>query len=73
MLVRGWTAFMLVPVVALSGASTVSLAAATTKGCYSGPPTSGSSLSGVAATSPTSAWAVGRYFNGNAYQTLVEQ
>ncbi len=40
------------------------------------PDPSGSSnynvLSGVAATSATSAWAVGTYFNGTALQTLIE-
>jgi hypothetical protein len=30
------------------------------------------SLYGVAATSATNAWAVGRYYNGSAYQTLIE-
>jgi hypothetical protein len=31
------------------------------------------SLAGVAATSPRNAWAVGDYFNGSGYQTLIER
>jgi hypothetical protein len=31
------------------------------------------SLSGVTATSPSSAWAVGKFFNGTTLQTLIEQ
>src|SRR5712692_934120 len=38
-----------------------------------GGPTHANFLSGVAATSSTNAWAVGSYFNGTSFQTLVER
>ncbi len=42
------------------------------KSPHPGDPSNASFLYGASATSPTNAWAVGDYFNGTTYQTLIE-
>jgi hypothetical protein len=72
---QGWRAFTLTIVstmVLAGGLVAVAPAVASAAGCPVGPPTVGSILSGVAATSPADAWAAGQHYDGTAYQTLAE-
>jgi hypothetical protein len=72
---QGWRVFTLKivsTVVLAGGLVAVAPGVASAAGCPVGPPTVGSILSGVAATSPADAWAAGQHYDGTAYQTLAE-
>src|ERR1022692_2508358 len=72
---EGWRAFGLkiVSITVLAGGLAVAApAVASSAGCPAGPPTMGSVLSGVTATTSTNAWAAGSHYNGRAEQALAE-
>jgi hypothetical protein len=67
-----WLALKVVIVAALAGTGVAAFAGpSAAAGCGGSLP--GASLSGVAATSSSGAWAVGYYPNGSADQTLIER